>query len=38
MFPKWLEIKLESELNESVVSKDNYLNYSYNDNKKIENK
>ena len=30
--------KLESELNESVVSKDNYLNYSYNDNKKIENK
>ena len=30
--------KLESELNETVVSKDNYLNYSYNDNKKIENK
>ena len=30
--------KLESELNESVVSKDNHLNYSYNDNKKIENK
>lgn len=30
--------QLESELNESVVSKDNYLNYSYNDNKKIENK
>ena len=30
--------KLESELNESVISKDNYLNYSYNDNIKIENK
>ena len=30
--------KLESELNESVISKDNHLNYSYNDNKKIENK
>ena len=30
--------QLESELNESVISKDNHLNYSYNDNKKIENK
>ena len=28
--------QLESELNESVISKDNFLNYSYNDNKKIE--
>lgn len=30
--------QLESELNESVISKDNYLNYEYKNMKKIENK
>ena len=30
--------KLESELNESVISKDNYLNYEYKNMKEIENK
>ena len=30
--------QLESELNESVISKDNYLNYEYKNKKEIENK
>ena len=30
--------QLESELNESVISKDNYLNYEYKNMKEIENK
>ena len=29
---------LESELNESVISKDNYLNYEYKNMKEIDNK